>query len=127
MAAGAKVAMRITDKMPGNFSVIGLIHLALPKARIIHTTRDPIDTCPPCFSKLFSQEQPFTYDLAELGRYYRAYQRLMDHWHSVLPEGALLDVRTWSRISSARHAGSSPIGDWNWTTPVCRFAIPTGR
>jgi tetratricopeptide (TPR) repeat protein len=93
MAAGAKAAMRITDKMPGNFSAIGLIHLALPKARIIHTIRDPIDTCLSCFSKLFSEEQPFTYDLAELGRYYRAYQRLMDHWHSVLPEGVLLDVR----------------------------------
>ncbi len=92
-ATGGQPSARITDKMPGNFSSIGLIHLALPKARIIHTIRDPIDTCLSCFSKLFSDNQPFTYDLGELGRYYRAYQTLMQHWHSVLPEGTILDVR----------------------------------
>jgi Sulfotransferase family len=92
-AARGSPAARITDKMPGNFSAIGLIHLALPNARIIHTIRDPIDTCLSCFSKLFSDDQPFTYDLSELGRYYRAYQNLMAHWHDVLPEGVLLDVR----------------------------------
>lgn len=83
---------RVTDKMPGNFSAIGLIRLALPNARIIHTVRDPIDTCLSCFSKLFAEKHPFTYDLAELGRYYRAYARLMDHWRAVLPTEAFLDV-----------------------------------
>jgi hypothetical protein len=86
-------ATRITDKMPANFSSIGLIHLALPNARIIHTVRDPVATCLSCFSKLFAEDQPFTYDLGELGRYYRAYERLMDHWRTVLPEGTILDVR----------------------------------
>jgi tetratricopeptide (TPR) repeat protein len=87
------MAMRITDKMPANFSSIGLIHLALPNARIIHTVRDPVATCLSCFSKLFAEDQPFTYDLGELGRYYRGYERLMDHWRAVLPEGSILDVR----------------------------------
>jgi hypothetical protein len=64
----------------------------LPNARIIHTVRDPIDTCLSCYSKLFADEQPFTYDLGELGRYYRAYAELMDHWRQVLPDGAFLDV-----------------------------------
>lgn len=91
LAADRAVA-RITDKMPGNFSAIGLIRLTLPNARIIHTVRDPIDTCLSCFSKLFSDEQPFTYDLGELGRYYRAYAQLMGHWRQVLPDGAFLDV-----------------------------------
>ncbi len=91
-AAGSAAVARITDKMPGNFSAVGLIHLALPNARIIHTVRDPIDTCLSCFSKLFNENHPFTYDLGELGRYYRAYARLMDHWRNVLPEGALFDV-----------------------------------
>jgi len=78
--------------MPSNFLYIGLIHLALPNARIIHTVRNPLDTCISCFSKLFTLEQNYTYDLAELGRYYRRYQRLMAHWHQVLPQGRILDV-----------------------------------
>ena len=84
---------RVTDKMPSNYFFAGLIHLALPNARIIHTVRDPVDTCISCFSKLFTAEQSHTYDLAELGRYYRRYQRLMAHWHKVLPAGRILDVR----------------------------------
>nr|WP_291715742.1 sulfotransferase [Bradyrhizobium sp.] len=62
---------RIIDKMPSNFLFVGLIRLALPHARIIHVKRDPVDTCLSCFSLLFSEGQPFAYDLAELGRYYR--------------------------------------------------------
>src|SRR5579871_4355609 len=86
-------AGRITDKMPSNFRFAGLIHLALPNATIIHTVRDPVDTCLSCFSKLFATEQGHTFDLAELGRYYRHYQALMAHWHSVLPTGRILEVR----------------------------------
>ena len=86
-------AAHITDKMPGNFVFAGLIHLALPNAVIVHTVRDPVDTCLSCFSKLFGAEQNYTYDLAELGRYYRGYRELMAHWHRVLPAGRILDVR----------------------------------
>jgi tetratricopeptide (TPR) repeat protein len=84
---------RVTDKMPSNYFFAGLIHLALPNAKIIHTMRDPVDTCISCFSKLFTAEQNHTYDLGELGRYYRRYERLMAHWRRVLPEGRILDVR----------------------------------
>ena len=83
----------VTDKMPSNYYFAGLIHLALPNAKIIHTIRDPVDTCISCFSKLFSAEQNHTYDLGELGRYYKRYQRLMEHWRGVLPAGRILDVR----------------------------------
>jgi tetratricopeptide (TPR) repeat protein len=83
---------RAVDKMLANFRLTGLIHLALPNARIIHTCRDPVDICLSCFSILFTADQPFTYDLGELGRYYRAYHSLMEHWHRVLPEGVMLDV-----------------------------------
>jgi Sulfotransferase family len=86
-------APRITDKMPSNYYFIGLIHLALPGAPIIHVLRDPLDTCLSCFSKLFTAEQNHTYDLGELGRYYRRYERLIAHWRRVLPAGAILDVR----------------------------------
>ncbi|MBV9977276.1 MAG: tetratricopeptide repeat protein, partial [Hyphomicrobiales bacterium] len=86
-------ALRITDKMPSNFCFIGLIHLALPHARIIHVTRDPLDTCLSCFSRLFSAEQNHTYDLAELGRHYRKYAELMAHWRAALPDGRMLELR----------------------------------
>ena len=89
----APTATRIVNKMPSNFLFAGLIHLALPNARIIHAMRDPLDTCMSCFSKLFADGQYFTYDLAELGRYYRHYDALMQHWHLLLPPGSILDVR----------------------------------
>ncbi len=89
----APTATRIVNKMPTNFFFAGLIQLALPNARIIHAVRDPVDTCMSCFSKLFANGQYFTYDLAELGRYYRHYDALMKHWHGVLQPGRILDVR----------------------------------
>ncbi|MBV9548325.1 MAG: sulfotransferase, partial [Alphaproteobacteria bacterium] len=86
-------AARVTDKMPANFFWTGLIHLAFPNAAIIHTRRDAVDTCVSCFSKLFTEDHPYTYDLGELGRFYRRYEKLMAHWHRVLPPGRILDVR----------------------------------
>jgi tetratricopeptide (TPR) repeat protein len=83
---------RIVDKLPSNFLFVGLIHLALPGARIIHVKRNPVDTCVSCYSLLFAEEQPFAYDLGEIGRYHRAYETLMDHWRSVLPPGRMLEV-----------------------------------
>jgi tetratricopeptide (TPR) repeat protein len=82
-------AERITDKMPGNLALAGLIHLALPNARIIHVCRDPRDTAFSCFSILFARGHEFSYDLSELGRYFRAYQGLVDHWRDVMPETML--------------------------------------
>jgi tetratricopeptide (TPR) repeat protein len=86
-------AERITDKLPENYLYAGLIHIALPNARILHIRRDPVDTCLSCFSQLFSEGHAYSYDLAELGRRYKAYARLMDHWRSVLPPGAMLEIR----------------------------------
>jgi len=89
----APAAQRITDKMPANFLAVGLIYLMLPNARIIHVKRNPVDTCLSCFTQLFKDGQEFTYDLAELGRYYVGYARLMEHWRKVLPAGVFLDVQ----------------------------------
>jgi len=83
----------VTDKSVTNFRFVGLIHLALPNARIIHIRRNPVDTCVSCFSTLFARGQYFTYNLNELGRYYRAYEHLMDHWRAVLPQGVMLEVK----------------------------------
>ena len=73
------------DKMPNNFQHIGLIHLILPNAKIIDARRHPMAGCFSCYKQLFARGQTFTYDLADLGRYYRDYVRLMDHWDDVLP------------------------------------------
>jgi tetratricopeptide (TPR) repeat protein len=79
------------DKNPNNFIFAGLIRLALPNAKIINARRHPLDSCLGSFKQLFASGQPFSYDLTELGEYYLQYQRLMDHWHRVLP-GFILDV-----------------------------------
>ncbi len=92
LTALADGKLRITDKLPGNFLNIGLIRLALPNARIIHTVRDPVATCLSCYSKLFVLGNHYSFDLGELGRFYRHYQDLMAHWQSVLPPDAILDV-----------------------------------
>ena len=73
------------DKMPNNFRHIGLIHLILPNARIIDARRDPMACCFSNFQQLFAEGQEFSYDLEDLGHYYRDYVRLMEHWDSVLP------------------------------------------
>lgn len=82
----------ITDKMPANFFHLGLIHLALPNAKVIHAMRDPMDSCFSCFSRLFNDTMEFAYDQETLGRYYQRYMRLMNHWKQVLPEGTFLDL-----------------------------------
>jgi len=83
---------RIVDKYPFNFINLGLIHLALPNARFIHSRRAPLETCLSIFSRIF-HDVPFGYDLGELGRYYRAYDALMAHWMRVLPEGVMIEVQ----------------------------------
>ncbi|MEE8444459.1 MAG: sulfotransferase, partial [Alphaproteobacteria bacterium] len=87
-------ARRITDKMPSNFMHAGLIAMLFPGARIIHTRRDPADTCLSCFFQNFAGTSlAFSYDLADLGHYYRQYSRLMEHWRQCLPDRpGLLEV-----------------------------------
>lgn len=89
----APEALRVTDKLPGNMALVGLIHLAMPRARIIHCVRDPLDTCVSCFTKHFATGHDFSYDLRELGRFYRMYEELLCHWRTVLPPGHMLEVR----------------------------------
>ncbi len=81
-----------TDKMPNNFSHIGLIHAILPRAILIDARRHPMDACFSTFKQHFAEGQGFSYDLEDLGRYYRCYLALMDHWDAVLP-GRVLHVQ----------------------------------
>ena len=79
------------DKLPFNYLNVALIRLALPNARIVHVTRDPMDTCYAVFKTLFQRAYPFSYDLHDLGRYFAAYQRLMNHWYKLFP-GSMLTI-----------------------------------
>ena len=85
-------APRFIDKMPNNFPNVGLIAAMLPNARIVDARRHPLDACLSCYRQLFAKGQNFTYDLTEIGEYYLQYQRMMDHWHDVLP-GRVLTVQ----------------------------------
>jgi tetratricopeptide (TPR) repeat protein len=75
----------VTDKMPGNFMHLGFISLFLPKARIIHCQRQPMDSCLSCFFQHFTSPMPFSVSLQALGKYYQGYEKLMAHWNKVLP------------------------------------------
>ncbi len=80
-----------TDKLPNNFPFIGLLHLILPNAKIINARRHPLDACLGNYKQLFGRGQNFTYDIFDLGDYYKDYSLTMDHWNEVLP-GKVLDV-----------------------------------
>jgi hypothetical protein len=85
-------AARITDKLLTNFFFAGLIQLLFPNAKIIHTRRNPVDTCLSAYTKLFKDDMPHSYNFTELGRYYRQYEALMRHWEKVLPAGVMMTV-----------------------------------
>jgi len=123
----APAAERVTDKMPSNYLYLGLIHLALPNARIIHARRDPLDTCVSCFSHNFGHKS-FTSDLGTLGRYYRSYEALMAHWRAVLPPGVMLEIQYEELIadfeSYARRIVEFSGMDWD---PRCLSFYETKR
>ncbi len=85
-------ALRVTDKMPFNFRLLGMIALLLPEVAIIHCRRDPLDVCLSCYFARFTEELNFSYNLLDVGRYYLDYERLMAHWRRVLPL-RMLDVQ----------------------------------
>lgn len=84
-------AARVTDKLPGNSTRLGLIALLFPKARVLHCRRNPVDTCLSIFFQNFGGQHDYGYDLGYIGHFYRHYERLMDHWKTVVPT-PILDV-----------------------------------
>jgi tetratricopeptide (TPR) repeat protein len=79
------------DKMPNNFRHLGLIHLMLPRAKIIDARREPVACCFSNLKQLFANGQEFTYSVEDIARYYRTYLELMRHWDRVLP-GRILRI-----------------------------------
>jgi tetratricopeptide (TPR) repeat protein len=85
-------ALRVTDKAPRNFELLWLPWLVLPRARIIHCRRHPVDTCLSNYFTNFLASQEFSWDRGDLAFYYRQYERLMDHWRKVLPAERITEV-----------------------------------
>ncbi|MCP5129834.1 MAG: sulfotransferase [Pseudomonadales bacterium] len=83
---------RFIDKMPNNFPLVGFIHAILPNAKIIDARRHPMDACTGNLRQLYARGQTFSYDQTDIGEYYLQYQRMMDHWDTVLP-GKVLHVQ----------------------------------
>ena len=92
-------AMRVVDKMPGNFMHLGLIELLFPEAVIIHCVRHPFDTCLSAYFQDFSQSHAYSYDFHSLGRVYRQYLRIMEHWREVLSV-PVLEIRYEELVAS---------------------------
>ena len=86
-------ARYVTDKMLGNIYFVGLIKLMLPNAKIIHTVRDPLDTCFSSYALQFAVGHEFTYDLEILGRYFKNCQGFMQYWTEILPENSVLEMQ----------------------------------
>jgi tetratricopeptide (TPR) repeat protein len=102
----SKNAEYITDKMPGNFLWVGLIKIILPRAKIIHCVRNPMDICFSIFKNDFTATHKYAYNMTELGQYYNLYRDLMAHWEKVLP-GFMYTLRYEDMISDQEHQTKS--------------------
>jgi len=98
-AKGWKPALRLVDKTLANIWSVGMIRLMFPRAVILHCVRDPADTCFAAFGQAFEVGHELTYDLADLGRQYVRYRKVMDHWADVLP-GQVVDIRHEDLVAS---------------------------
>lgn len=125
--SGKRNLIRITDKRLGNYRLVGLIRMLFPTARIIHTKRNPVDTCLSCFSLLF-EDTKFSYDLGELGRCYSGYRRVMQHWKEILPPDAILDVTYENVVNDIEFEARRLVAycglDWD---PACLSFYATPR
>jgi hypothetical protein len=116
-------ASRVTDKMWQNFEFLGFASLLFPEARVIHCTRDPMDTGLSCFfHHFYGAGVAFAYDLAHIGAYYRQYLRIMDHWRQVLPL-PVLEV-SYERLVADTETQTRKIVDFTglpWDPACLRF------
>ena len=86
-------AKRVTDKMPGNFVHLGLVHLLFPNARIVCCRRNPVDTCLSIYMTAFRNTMGYIHSRSDLAFYYREFDRLMSHWRSMIPADRLIEVQ----------------------------------
>lgn len=107
---------RIVDKMPGNFNFVGLIHSILPNAKIIHSRRHPVETCLSCYRIHFAEGHQWSYNLRELGRFYKRYWQLMQYWREAFP-GVMYEVRYEDNVADVEGSARKLIDflglEWN--------------
>lgn len=118
----------ITDKMPFNMMMIGLIKITLPKAKIIHCVRDPRDTCLSIYKQNFTTANyRFAYNLKTLGQFHNQYRMLMTHWHQVMP-GAIYDMsyESLTRNPEAEIRKLLSACDLEWQDSCLNFEKSTG-
>lgn len=96
---GKEESLRITDKLPENYLYLGFIHLIFPNAKIIHATRNPLDTCLSCYFQTFP-DLHWVYDMEWIAERYRLYRQVMDYWNSVFPPDTILDVNYESLVEN---------------------------
>ena len=102
-------ATRVTDKMPHNFQAVGFIATLFPKARIIHTRRNPFDTCLSILQQNFNDSHAYARNLADLGHHYAHYLHLMQHWREVLP-GRMLEIDYEELVENQEEVSRKLIG-----------------
>jgi hypothetical protein len=107
---------RIVDKMPGNFNFVGLIHAILPNAKIIHSRRHPVETCLSIYRIFFAEGHQWSYNLSELGRYYRRYWNMMKYWREAFP-GLMYEAIYEENVADVETSAKNLISylglDWN--------------
>jgi hypothetical protein len=114
--------LRVVDKMPGNFNFLGLIRAILPTAKIIHSRRHPVETCLSNYRINFAEGQLWSYNLVNLGKYYRVYWETMKHWRNNFP-GQFLEVRYEDNVTDLE-GNSKRIMDYvglDWTPEMMEF------
>jgi tetratricopeptide (TPR) repeat protein len=116
----------VTDKRPENFLLIGLVKTLFPQAKVVHTTRDPLDTCLSIYFLHLDQGRPWALDLLDTGHYFRQYRRLMAHWQSLYP-GDILDFAYEPLVSDPRSAAERLLGfcGLGWDE-ACLLPMPAG-
>ena len=113
----------ITDKLPFNMLLIGLIKIALPNAKIIHCVREPRDNCLSIYKKNFTTDNyRFAYNLTTLGQFHNLYRRLMKHWHDIFPD-TIYDVHYESLVSNPEPEIRKLIAicDLDWQSECLQF------
>jgi len=117
---GAPGAERIVDKMPTNYLNLGLIHLAFPRAKIIHMRRHPIDTCLSVYATQNNVRIPWANDKANIAFNYSLYDNLMRHWRSHLPPDSFLEINYETLVSEQEQITGKVLDflDLEWD-PAC--------
>lgn len=115
-------AALVTDKLPGNYRMLGIIAVLFPNARVIHCRRDPRDTCLSIFFQQFVGSHTYAFDLYNLGRQYRAYLKLMEHWRRALPL-PILEVDYEDTVADQETASRKLLAflDLPWDDRVLRY------